>query len=316
MSELQFQKAAVLGATGPTGRVIAAALHDRDLLVRVVSRSMSNLQRAFPESAYEPHDADLLDPDAARRAINGCDLIVDCIGLPLDRFEEHVPITRSIVDAARTTGARCVAIGGFWSYQSLSEEPLPESAPRNPTTRLGRIRREQEDILLDAGAAIAALPDFYGPGVTNSSAAAAMIPFLQGKRAKWIGAVDHPRDFIYIPDLGEPICRLAMREEAYGQRWHLTGAGPITPCRFTEIAAEHLGREPALLVGKKPVLTLMGLFNADLRRFLDVYHLYAGPAVFDDSRLRALIDDYPTTSYEQGVPAFVDWLAKHSRRSD
>jgi hypothetical protein len=54
--------------------------------VRVIARSRDNLARLFPEAAVEKWPADVLDVDATLRAIEGCDLVYDCIGLPGDQM--------------------------------------------------------------------------------------------------------------------------------------------------------------------------------------------------------------------------------------
>jgi len=55
-----MMKIAVVGATGPSMRVIA--------------RSADRLARLFPEAAVEKQSVDVLDADATLRAIEGCDL--------------------------------------------------------------------------------------------------------------------------------------------------------------------------------------------------------------------------------------------------
>ena len=64
--------AAILGATGPTGIDLANILHGQRVAVRVVSRSAANLQRAFGEPAFEKVVEDVLDANAAMRAVDGC----------------------------------------------------------------------------------------------------------------------------------------------------------------------------------------------------------------------------------------------------
>ena len=45
-----------------------------------------------------------------------------------------------------------------------------------------RFRREAEDILVDAGAAIVNLPDFYGPEMHVSTLQQALVEAIAGKR--------------------------------------------------------------------------------------------------------------------------------------
>ncbi|MGH7478661.1 MAG: SDR family oxidoreductase, partial [Candidatus Methylomirabilales bacterium] len=100
-----FEKAAVLGATGPTGKFLVRELIVRRVPVRAVSRSEANLARAFGALKVERVAVDLLDADATRRAIEGCDLVFDCIGLPMDRMADHPRTAKNIASAIASTGA-------------------------------------------------------------------------------------------------------------------------------------------------------------------------------------------------------------------
>jgi uncharacterized protein YbjT (DUF2867 family) len=79
-------KVAIVGATGPTGIHLAAELRKMTATVRVVARGMDKLARLFPDAVFEKQPADVLDPDATLQAIEGCDLVYDCIGLPGDQM--------------------------------------------------------------------------------------------------------------------------------------------------------------------------------------------------------------------------------------
>ena len=79
-----MMKIAVVGATGPTGIHLVTELRKKVASVRVIARSSDRLTSLFPEAAVEKWPADVLDADATLRAIEGCDLVYDCIGLPGD----------------------------------------------------------------------------------------------------------------------------------------------------------------------------------------------------------------------------------------
>jgi uncharacterized protein YbjT (DUF2867 family) len=162
--------AAILGATGPTGIDLANILHGQRVAVRVVSRSAANLQRAFGEPAFEKVVEDVLDANAAMRAVDGCPLVYDCLGLPADQMHLHPAAARNIAKAVRATGARCIQVSSYWAYLPLQRSLLNEAHPRSGGPDWVRWRREAEDVLRDAGAAILHLPDFYGPDVHTSTA--------------------------------------------------------------------------------------------------------------------------------------------------
>jgi uncharacterized protein YbjT (DUF2867 family) len=84
------------------------ALRKTAAAVRVVARGMDKLARLFPDAAVEKRPADILDADATLRAVDGCDLVYDCIGLPGDQMHLHPVIARNIAGALQHTKARCV----------------------------------------------------------------------------------------------------------------------------------------------------------------------------------------------------------------
>ena len=105
-----MMKIAVVGATGPTGIHLVTELRKTVAGVRVIARNTDRLARLFPETAVEKWPADVLDADAALRAIEGCDLVYDCIGLPGDQMQLHPVTARNIAGALRHTKARCVQV--------------------------------------------------------------------------------------------------------------------------------------------------------------------------------------------------------------
>ena len=122
---------AILGATGPTGIHLANILRGQKVAVRVASRSAANLQRAFGAPAFEKVAADVLDADAAIRAVDGCPLVYDCLGLPAGQMHLHPAAAQNIAKAVRATGARCIQVSSYWAYLPLRTSPLNEAHPRS-----------------------------------------------------------------------------------------------------------------------------------------------------------------------------------------
>ena len=67
---------------------------------------------------------------------------------------------------------------------------MNESHPRSDGSAWVRHRREAEDILCGAGAAILHLPDFYGPQVHVSTLQNALNEAASGKTVNWLGKAD------------------------------------------------------------------------------------------------------------------------------
>ena len=140
-------KVAIVGATGPTGIHLAAELRKAKTAVRVIARGADKLARLFPEAAVEKRPADILDADATMRAIEGCDLVYDCIGLPGDLMHLHPVTARNTASAARRTNARCIQVSSYWAYYPQVRAEMNENHPRSGGPPWVRYRREAEDVL-------------------------------------------------------------------------------------------------------------------------------------------------------------------------
>jgi nucleoside-diphosphate-sugar epimerase len=155
---------------------------------------------------------------------------------------------------------------------------------------------------------VAILPDFYGPGahgVLNS----ALASIGAGHPARWFSGLDTPREFVFVPDLFKPLVDLSEKEEAFGDRWIIAGAGGITARQIGAIAQAHLGRAAEFRPTARWKIALASLADTGSREFLPVAPIYARPAVFDDRKFRAAFGMHEVTPYERGVRATLDAIA-------
>jgi nucleoside-diphosphate-sugar epimerase len=303
-------KAAILGATGPTGIHLTHELLSRDCEVRVVARHEAGLQRHFGRLAVERRAADMLDPEAAIRAIEGCDITFDCIGLPSEHMADHPRTARNIASALNRTSAHGVQVSSFWSYLPTRHLPVDEQHPRQGGVEFVQLRREAEDILQQAGAAIVQLPDFYGPEVHTSTLQQALQQAASG-RFDWVGTADTQREYIYVPDAMRLVADLAEREQAYAQRWLFPGSGPLSATDLAAICSRILDKPIKVRAAPLWMLRLIGLFNKPLRQFLPMAPYYVQPIRYDAGKLRGLLGDFHLTDYEIGIRRTLDWLERH-----
>ncbi len=302
-------KTAILGATGPTGIHLAAALHQSGTPMRVVARGKDKLDRLFPDAAIEKIAADMVDANDTLRAVEGCDLVYDCIGLGGDQMHLHPVTARNIALALRQTKARCVQVSSYWAYYPQGRERMNEQHPRTGGPPWIQHRREAEDILLDAGAAILHLPDFYGPQVHVSTLQGALQEAVAGKTMNWLGDADTMREYVFVPDAMRIAAAIGQHAEAFGSHWCLPGAGPLNGRQLTDIVSRHLGRAVKLRAAGLLMLRAVSLFNKDLRGFMQVAPNYMKPVSYDARKFEALLGPPQMTAYDRGIGQTLDWIA-------
>jgi nucleoside-diphosphate-sugar epimerase len=252
-------------------------------------------------------------PEQVRQAIAGCDVVFHCLGLPMDRIADHPIAARNVAAAIAGGDTRCVHVSSYWAYIPIRRLPLTEDHPRTDGNFAVRMRREAEDILQQASAAVVHLPDFYGPEVHTSTLQRALEQAVAGKPVQWIGSPGVGREYVFVQDAMKAVAELALRTEAYGERWIVPGAGPISFDEIARIIEKHLGQPVRLRAAGQLALRLASFFLRDLRSFLPMAPTYIAPIHYDGSKLRRLLGEIPVTPYAEAIPQTLDWLAE--RRS-
>src|SRR5262249_42366791 len=148
-------------------------------------------------------------------------------------------------------------------YYPQVRAEMNESHPRNGGPAWVRYRREAEDILCEAGAAILHLPDFYGPQVHVSTLQNAVVEAASNKTVNWLGKTDVLPEYVYVPDAMRIAAAIGARAEAYGTHWCLPGSGPLSGRQAADIAGRQLGRPVKLRSVGLTTLRAVSLFNKD-----------------------------------------------------
>ncbi|MBS1873659.1 MAG: NAD(P)H-binding protein [Acidobacteria bacterium] len=307
---------AIFGAAGAIGHSIAAELDRRGLPFRAVGRNRERLAREYPKADCVA--ADLMDSEAAEWAASSVDTIFYTVGVSsYTDFPKHLTAMRATIEAAVKAGVeRILVVSSVYGYGSPLTPKVAETHPREPAARKGKIRKEQEDIAMEAHragrihAAVVHLPDFYGPYAELSLAHQVFGPALAGKRATWLGSVDLPHEFIYVPDAGAPLVELASREAAWGERWNLGGAGTILARDFITRIYQEVGRKPRWMAASKMMLWLMSPFNSLMRELIEMQYLVETPVILDDSKLERLLGGLYKTPYEAGIRSTIEWMRR------
>jgi nucleoside-diphosphate-sugar epimerase len=302
-------KIALFGAAGVIGQSIAATLGRQGRPYRVVGRNEAGLHKAFgadPLAEIVTWNPDA--PASVRAAAEGVDTLIYMVGVNYWQFELHPELMRKTLEGAVAAGVKhLILIGTVYPYGRAQSNPVREDHPRKPHTFKGRMRKAQEDLLMQAHAdgriraTVLRLPDFYGPGVEASLLHRAALAAVNGGTADMVGPLDRPHEFVFVPDVGPVVARLAETPAAFGRIWHLAGAGATTQRVLVAEMERQTGRKLQLRVAGKTMLRLIGLFNPFMREMVEMNYLITEPLIMDDSALQRLIGPVRKTPYVEGI---------------
>jgi len=313
MSERPQGRIGLLGATGAIGKSVAAALTAQATPFRAIGRGEAGLKKLYGANplaecvAWNPDD-----PASIRSAFSGVSTLVYLLGVPYNQFRLHPELMKKVIAGAIDAGvARILLIGTLYVFGRARAKRTTEDHPRKPHTFKGRMRKAQEDVLMEADAAgklcasVLRLPDFYGPDVEGSLLRDLFLAAAAGRRANLIGPLDAPHEFVFVPDVGPVVAKMLRTDGAFGHGWNLGGAGAITERELAKMAFGD--KPPKLRVAGKMTLRLLGLFNPLMRELVEMNYLMTEPLIVDDTALANLLGPIEKTSYRDGVARSMEW---------
>jgi nucleoside-diphosphate-sugar epimerase len=311
VSGKQLGVVGLFGASGAVGHALAPALEQQEIAYRAVGRDAERLRRDFPRA--QPVRADFLSGEGLGVAAQDVDTVFYLAGAPYTEFYKHPIMVRNALDAAQAAGVkRFVHIAPVYSYGPARIRPVPETQPHAPSTRKGRFRLEQERGVLERNSAdfatmVVHLPDFYGPHAELSYANAFMREALGGKTASFVGPLDAQREFVYVPDVAEPLLRLAAMNDAYGRCWNLGGRA-IQARTFVDQVFATIGTPPKFRSIPKLMLQVVGIVQPFMREVAEMYYLFDSNFVLDDSALQRRLNGYAKTPFAEGIAQTITWM--------
>jgi nucleoside-diphosphate-sugar epimerase len=284
---------AVFGAAGAIGPVVVPELRSRGHRVRVVGRDAARLAGFGPD--VEVVAADLMDPAGAAAAAAGMDAVLYAVGVPYHRFDLHPPMMRATVAAAKAAGVgRLIHISNVYPYGRPQTRLVAETHPLAPHTFKGRMRKEQEEIVLGA----------HDPAA-NSMPGYALKAIRAGKPADLLAPINTPHEWIYVPDLAPMIADLFDVDHGYGTAYNIAGLGVLTVRQFAGKLFAAANRPMKFREAGPMLLRALGLFNPMMRELVEMSYLYETPVLLDDAKLHALLGGVRKTSYDDGIRATV-----------
>ncbi|RYY20294.1 MAG: NAD-dependent epimerase/dehydratase family protein [Chitinophagaceae bacterium] len=305
----------LLGANGTIGSALIPVLQKNGEPMRLVSR------RPMKVDGAETFVADALDRERLFEAVKGSAVVYLVIGLLYDSktWEKDWPvIMRNVIDACKSSNAKLVFFDNVYMYGRVHGY-MSETTPYKPVSRKGKVRAAIATMLQNEmkegtiKAIIARAVDFYGPNVTDKSAAGVLVfsNMKKKKKAQWFINANVPRSYSYVPDAVAALYKLAKSESAYGQVWHLPAVKPpLTGKEFIELAAKYMGASDKFKVLPKFVLKLIGLFNPFLREIYEMHYQDEYPFLFDSSKFEREFWMQPT-GYDEAIKTTAEWYLAH-----
>ncbi|MDX2005738.1 MAG: hypothetical protein SFU83_10720 [Meiothermus sp.] len=279
----------VIFGTGPLGHSVAEELTLRRKRVRMVNRS--------GKTERLPHAVELITGDAyslefTRRITQGAAVVYQCAQPEYDRWaEEFPPLQASILEGVAANGAKLVIADNLYMYGDPNAQTIREDSPQNPTTRKGKVRKAMADAALEAHhlgklqVALSRPSNYFGAGY---DVAADMIfrPALAGKPMQWIGRLDQPHSFSYIPDAGKAMAVLGTSEQAWGQVWIPPVQPAVTQAELAAAIWRSAGQSgrPKIQVMNRLMVGLAGLFIPVVRETYEMLYEFEKPFVVDSSK--------------------------------
>lgn len=304
----------VFGATGALGRAIVRKLTTEGKSVRAAVRNVERARRMLPTSA-DIVSSYATSAESVRAACQDAFIIYHCVNVPYSKWAAVMPgITDNILTGACEAKARLVFPGNVYGYGPFQKIPATEDHPLEATSKKGKLRNMMERKLMDAHQAgdvhvvIPRFPDYYGPNVTNKLVAPIFEAALTGKKASWPGKLDVPHDLVYIDDAATACVLLGETESAYGQVWHVPGAGPLTGREFIEMVFNTSGTMVNVGVMGRGFFRFFGLFVPDAREMVELLYEFEDPLVLDGSKFANTFPSFKYTPHEDAVRQTVEWF--------
>lgn len=302
----------LLGANGTIANALIPVLKEHNEKIRLISRNPK------PVEGAETISANMLDKDAVMNAVKGSDIVYLLIGITYNAkiWKRDWPlIMQNVIDACKEARAKLIFFDDVYMYGKTDGE-MTEETSYNPCSEKGKVRAaiarmlEKEMKTGSFSASIARAADFYGPGVTDKSAAGTLVfaNMKKGKKAQWFINPNVPRSYNYTPDAARALYLLATNEASFGQIWHLPSVRPaLTGKEFVKIAAKYMHSSEKIVVLPKWLLKIIGWFNPFMKEVNEMNYQDEFPFQFNSSKFEKAFGFVPT-SYEEGIKTTAEWF--------
>jgi uncharacterized protein YbjT (DUF2867 family) len=294
----------VSGGTGFVGSAIVEELLRRGEPVAVLGRDAARIRARFGEHV-EARQADVTDPAALPRAMQGIDVVINAVQFPNSPIEnkrmgwtfEKIDYkgTMHQVDAAKQAGVRrFVYVSGA-------------GAARDATKHWFRYKAQAEEYLKASGLewTVVRMTWVYGPGdhsLNKILGFGKVLPFIP-----FFGSGKQAMQPVFIDDVGRVLADAALKPEAANQLFELGGPEVMTMNDVLKTALDVMGKRRPIL--HQPIF--VGKLAGSLASILpspplsaDAVDFITEPAVADTTKLREVLSPR-FTPFREGLETYL-----------
>lgn len=300
-----MKKALVLGASGSMGYAIVKELCNRGVHVVAFARNREKLEALFSgRENVEVIAGDVFIQENIMNAAKGVDVIFHAVNIPYSEWEkQQSKLLINILEVTKYYGIKLGIVDNIYAYGEQERELVKEDAEKRPHTKKGKIRLQLEEMTQKANVKmfIAHFPDFYGPNAESTLIHHTLNRVLANKLSSFVGDKKIAREYIFTPDGAKAMVELALRDEVYGQNWNIPGYGVITGEEMIQHIRELTGYTKPVITVKKGMINFMGLFDRQMKEFVEMLYLTEKPVVLSGEKYEKHIGIVPRTSYYEGL---------------
>jgi NAD dependent epimerase/dehydratase len=306
----------VTGAAGFIGSHLSEALVTAGANVRAFVRYNSRndygwLEAADPAAVAEMEifRGDLANPEAARNAVAGCDVVLHLGALipipysykhPREYVTANVEGTLNILEGCRAAGVeRLVHTSTSEVYGTALRVPIDEGHPLQAQSPYAASKVGADKLALsyqqsfDTPVVVARPFNTFGPRQTARAIIPTIISQALSREEIQLGSTTPTRDFLYVTDTARGMMRCAEVAGVEGETFNLGTGLEISVGDTAARILEALGVDVPITVAddrKRPP-------NSEVERL-----------VADISRARDRLGWQPEVDFDEGLRRTIDWL--------
>ncbi|MCA0456775.1 MAG: NAD-dependent epimerase/dehydratase family protein [Chloroflexi bacterium] len=305
----------VILGTGAVGKATARALANMGKHVRMVNRSG---KAAELPSGVEVVKGDVYNAANVAQLTKGATSVYQAAQpLYYEWAEKFPPLQAAVVEGVAASGGRLVVMENVYMYGDPNGRPMTENFPHAAHTKKGKIRAAMTEALTTAHnsgklkVARGRASDFVGPEY-YMGAEQLVYPAIEGKTSNVIGSPDEPHSFTYVPDVGRALATLGTHDEAFGEVWHIPSFAPLTQRQLVALVYKEAGNNLKIRAGGRLILSLMGLFNPNVREIVEMIYEFDKPFILDSSKFERTFG-ITATPIDQAIRETVAFFKAHPK---